>query len=216
MFSKNTSLNAGWRTKPWPKRRRTPAPPSRHGMERIYNSDNQFSNWKLEGGGGSPSAVRSLTPQACQVRQPSSLTWEAAWSSLASSTRSWTCPTTVIWTSISGQNTRPTLVWMIPKEGGRANVGLVTTDKKGAIKYLESFIQDTYLNGKPTVNPPWRAEGIKIRPFGGDSISGPRTATVGDGVVLVGDAAGFTSPLLKAARTSPFGRDELLGLDGAR
>ena len=49
-------------------------------------------------------------------------------------------------------------VWMIPKEGGRANVGLVTTDKKGAIKYLESFIQDTYLNGKPTVNPPWREQ----------------------------------------------------------
>ena len=50
------------------------------------------------------------------------------------------------------------------KEGGRANVGLVTTDKKGAIKYLESFINDTYLKGKPTVNPPWRRR-YQIRPF---------------------------------------------------
>ena len=77
-------------------------------------------------------------------------------------------------------------------------MGLVTTDKKGAIKYLNSFIQDTYLDGKPTVNPPWRAEGIKVRPFGGTiPISGPRSITVGDGVILVGDAAGFTSPLFE-------------------
>ena len=89
-------------------------------------------------------------------------------------------------------------VWMIPKEGGRANVGLVTTDKRGAIKYLESFIEDTYLKGKPAVNPPWRKEGIKVRPFGGTiPISGPRTTTVGDGIMLVGDAAGFTSPLFE-------------------
>ena len=87
---------------------------------------------------------------------------------------------------------------MIPKKGGRANVGLVTTDKKGAIKYLNSFIEDTYLDGKPTVNPPWRAEGIKVRPFGGTiPISGPRSVTVGDGLILVGDAAGFTSPLFE-------------------
>ena len=87
---------------------------------------------------------------------------------------------------------------MIPKEGGRANVGLVTTDKRGAIKYLNSFIEDTYLDGKPTVNPPWRADGIKVRPFGGTiPISGPRSRTVADGVILVGDAAGFTSPLFE-------------------
>ena len=94
-------------------------------------------------------------------------------------------------------------VWMIPKEGGRANVGLVTTDKKGAIKYLKSFIQDTYLDGKPSVNPPWRAEGIKVRPFGGTiPISGPRSVTVDDGLILVGDAAGFTSPLFEGGFTS--------------
>jgi digeranylgeranylglycerophospholipid reductase len=48
------------------------------------------------------------------------------------------------------------------------------------------------------VNPPWRAEGIKVRPFGGTiPISGPRSRTVADGVILVGDAAGFTSPLFE-------------------
>ena len=95
---------------------------------------------------------------------------------------------------------------MIPKEGGRANVGLVTTDKKGAIKYLNSFIQDTYLDGKPTVNPPWRPDGVKVRPFGGTiPISGPRSITVGDGLILVGDAAGFTSPLFEGDPILHFG-----------
>ena len=47
-------------------------------------------------------------------------------------------------------------VWMIPKDGKRANVGLVTTDKKGAIKYLDKFVEDTYLNGKAIQNPEWR------------------------------------------------------------
>ena len=89
-------------------------------------------------------------------------------------------------------------VWMIPKEGGRANVGLVTTDKKGAVKYLEKFIEDTYLSDNPKTNPPWRAEGIKTRPFGGTiPISGPRSQTVDEGIILVGDAAGFTSPLFE-------------------
>ncbi len=89
-------------------------------------------------------------------------------------------------------------VWMIPKAGGRANVGLVTTDKKGAVRYLDNFIQDTYLRGKPHVNPPWRQDGVKVRPFGGTiPISGPRPTTVGDGLLLVGDAAGFTSPLFE-------------------
>ena len=31
------------------------------------------------------------------------------------------------------------------KEGERANVGLVTTDKKGAIRYLDSFIKTPIL-----------------------------------------------------------------------
>ena len=89
-------------------------------------------------------------------------------------------------------------VWMIPKEGGRANVGLVTTEKKGAIKYLQSFIDDTYLKDNPKANPPWRANGIKIKPFGGTiPISGPRKQTFADGLMMIGDAAGFTSPLFE-------------------
>ena len=89
-------------------------------------------------------------------------------------------------------------VWMIPKKGGRANVGLVTTDKRGAIKYLDKFVEDTYLKGKEIQNPEWRKEGIKPKPFGGTiPISGPREITTGDGLILVGDAAGFTSPLFE-------------------
>jgi digeranylgeranylglycerophospholipid reductase len=54
------------------------------------------------------------------------------------------------------------------------------------------------LAGKPKVNPPWRKDGIKIKPFGGTiPISGPREITVETGVILVGDAAGFTSPLFE-------------------
>ena len=94
-------------------------------------------------------------------------------------------------------------VWMIPKEGGRANVGLVTTDKKGAHQVPESFIQDTYLNGKPTVNPPWRAEGIKIRPFGGTI---PISTTNNDGWRrrrLVAMLQALPRRCSKAARTWP-------------
>jgi digeranylgeranylglycerophospholipid reductase len=93
---------------------------------------------------------------------------------------------------------------MIPKDGGRANVGLVTTEKKGAIKYLESFVEDTYLKDNPKVNPPWRGEtgaggkAGRIRPFGGTiPISGPRSRTFADGMMMIGDAAGFTSPLFE-------------------
>tara|TARA_B100000287_G_scaffold84986_1_gene77601 strand:+ start:574 stop:1806 length:1233 start_codon:yes stop_codon:yes gene_type:complete len=89
-------------------------------------------------------------------------------------------------------------VWMIPKKEGRANVGLVTTEKKGAIKYLNSFISDTYLQNNEKINPPWRDEGKKIKPFGGTiPISGPRNNTIDDGLIMIGDAAGFTSPLFE-------------------
>ncbi|CAI8215348.1 MAG: Putative thiazole biosynthetic enzyme [Methanobacteriota archaeon] len=89
-------------------------------------------------------------------------------------------------------------VWMIPKNKGRANVGLVTTEKKGAIKYLNSFISDTYLQNNEKINPPWREGGKKIKPFGGTiPISGPRNNTIDDGLIMIGDAAGFTSPLFE-------------------
>lgn len=171
-------------------------------MERVYNSENKFINWKIDGKGdefpiecrgvidasGVSGAASKLLNMGGDVEVIAGFQYEML-----------DVPNDgyldfYLWPKYSPHG----YVWMIPKEGGRANVGLVTTDKKGAIKYLESFIQDTYLADKPTVNPPWRAEGIKIRPFGGTiPISGPRTTTVGEGVLLVGDAAGFTSPLFE-------------------
>ena len=44
-------------------------------------------------------------------------------------------------------------VWMIPKAEGRANVGLVTTDKRGAIRYLDGFIERSSMEGKVATNP---------------------------------------------------------------
>ena len=171
-------------------------------MKRVFNSQNQFSYWEIEGKGegfpieckavidasGVAGAASKLLDMGTEVEVIAGFQYEML-----------DVPNDgyldfYLWPKYSPHG----YVWMIPKEGGRANVGLVTTDKKGAIKYLNSFIEDTYLDGKPTVNPPWRANGIKVRPFGGTiPISGPRSRTVDDGVILVGDAAGFTSPLFE-------------------
>lgn len=89
-------------------------------------------------------------------------------------------------------------LWMIPKSGGRANIGLVTEDKKGAVKSLDQFIAGSEFKDLEKVNPPWRKEGIATRGFGGTiPISGPHQVTHSDGLMLVGDAAGFTSPLFE-------------------
>lgn len=89
-------------------------------------------------------------------------------------------------------------LWMIPKADGRANIGLVTEDKKGAVKSLDRFIADTEFKGLDRQNPPWRGEGVSLRGFGGTiPISGPHKVTHSDGLMLVGDAAGFTSPLFE-------------------
>ena len=171
-------------------------------MERIYNSENQFSYWKIDGKGeqfplhcksvidasGVSGAASKLLDMGTQIEVIAGFQYEIL------DVENDGYLDFYIWPKYSPHG----YVWMIPKEGGRANVGLVTTDKKGAIKYLDSFIKDTYLDGKPAVNPPWRKEGIKVRPFGGTiPISGPRSVTVGDGLILVGDAAGFTSPLFE-------------------
>ena len=171
-------------------------------MERIFNSDNQFSNWRIEGKGnefpiecsavvdasGVSGAASKLLDMGTEVEVIAGFQYELN-----------DVPNDgyldfYLWPKYSPHG----YVWMIPKEGERANVGLVTTEKKGAIRYLDSFIEDTYLKGKPTVNPPWRKDGMKIKPFGGTiPISGPRSTTTGDGLILVGDAAGFTSPLFE-------------------
>ena len=89
-------------------------------------------------------------------------------------------------------------LWMIPKCDGRANVGLVSEEKKGIIKDLDSFIEHTHFSDLEVVNPPWRDNARSVRGFGGTiPISGPHERTYADGLLLVGDAAGFTSPLFE-------------------
>lgn len=89
-------------------------------------------------------------------------------------------------------------LWMIPKCDGRANVGLVTENRKGAVKDLDSFIENTHFNELIKENPPWRPGSDKVRGFGGTiPISGPHEKTHADGLMLIGDAAGFTSPLFE-------------------
>jgi len=87
-------------------------------------------------------------------------------------------------------------VWMIPKCDGRANVGLVTEDKSRTKKGLDEFIQDTHFKNLEQVSPPWKTKGNPA--FGGTiPISGPHKNTHSDGLMLIGDAAGFTSPLFE-------------------
>jgi digeranylgeranylglycerophospholipid reductase len=78
-------------------------------------------------------------------------------------------------------------LWMIPKSGSRANVGLVTHEKNKAKTYLDEFIKEPDFAGK------------KIsKTFGGlIPSSGPHQKTFDAGLMLVGDAAGFTSPMFE-------------------
>ena len=56
----------------------------------------------------------------------------------------------------------------------------------------------TYLSDNPKTNLHGGMKGLKTRPLGGTvPISGPRSQTVDEGIILVGDAAGFTSPLFE-------------------
>ena len=87
-------------------------------------------------------------------------------------------------------------LWMIPKCDGRANVGLVTEDRPRTKKALDEFIGITHFKELEQVPPPWKEKGNPA--FGGTiPISGPFENTHYDGLMLVGDAAGFTSPLFE-------------------
>lgn len=78
-------------------------------------------------------------------------------------------------------------LWMIPKQNGRANVGLVTTETSKAKIYLDQFVKEMG----------W-SEKTKAKTFGGPiPHSGPVQNTFAEGLFLVGDAAGFTSPLFE-------------------
>ena len=171
-------------------------------MERIYNSENQFSNWKIDGKGEHFPIYCKAVIDASGVAGVSSKVLKmgtkveviAGFQYELTDVKNDGYLDFYLWPEYSPHG----YVWMIPKKDQRANVGLVTTEKKGAIKNLDKFINDTYLDGKPIVNPQWREESVRVRPFGGTiPISGPREVTVQDGVILVGDAAGFTSPLFE-------------------
>ena len=78
-------------------------------------------------------------------------------------------------------------LWMIPKSRGRANVGLVTTDTGKAKIYTDQFIKEMG----------WEDRKIN-KPFGGlIPESGPVKRTFAESLMLVGDAAGFTSPMFE-------------------
>ncbi|MBU0635976.1 NAD(P)/FAD-dependent oxidoreductase, partial [Candidatus Micrarchaeota archaeon] len=77
--------------------------------------------------------------------------------------------------------------WMIPKSNGRANVGLVTNQKNKAKALCTEFVRQKG----------WEQKEI-VKTFGGlIPASGPLPTTVSDGLMLVGDAAGFTSPMFE-------------------
>ncbi|MDY6965267.1 MAG: NAD(P)/FAD-dependent oxidoreductase [Halobacteriota archaeon] len=78
--------------------------------------------------------------------------------------------------------------WAFPKGDGRANVGVGIAgsnsgDKRRAYDYLKKFVK--------------RFPEAKVLEmiFGGVPISGPIKTTVGDGIMLVGDAARFSDPI---------------------
>jgi digeranylgeranylglycerophospholipid reductase len=78
-------------------------------------------------------------------------------------------------------------LWIMPKNDFKANVGLVSKDPKVIHKNLKLFLEKRNLNKNPI-----------LRPFGGQiPCSGPLEKTYAEGLLLVGDAAGFTSPMFE-------------------
>ncbi len=79
--------------------------------------------------------------------------------------------------------------WIFPK-GNTANVGLGVIDKKKkAIDYLNEFIENPILEGRLKDATP-----VEFK-CGGAPVGGPIEKTVGDSIMVVGDAAGQISPL---------------------
>lgn len=78
-------------------------------------------------------------------------------------------------------------LWIMPKGGGKANVGIVSNDAKTVQKNLKEFIKQKELYKSKI-----------IRPFGGViPSSGPLRKTYWEGLLMAGDAAGFTSPMFE-------------------
>ena len=80
-------------------------------------------------------------------------------------------------------------LWIIPKKDKRANVGLVTNDAPATRKYLEQFIDEYGLREKQKVG--------KVAFGGMIPASGAVKNTAAEGLLLIGDAAGFTSPMFE-------------------
>lgn len=80
-------------------------------------------------------------------------------------------------------------LWIIPKKNGRSNVGLVTNDAPKTRALLDQFISEYGLSSKQKVG--------KIAFGGFIPASGPVSTTYSDGILLCGDAAGFTSPMFE-------------------
>ncbi|MDC0056133.1 NAD(P)/FAD-dependent oxidoreductase [Deltaproteobacteria bacterium] len=171
-------------------------------IQKQFNSENKFSNWKIDGKGEAfpieakvildASGVHALCAKLLKMEDEIEVISGFQYEMHEVENDGYL--DFYLWPKYSPHG----YVWMIPKKEGRANIGLVTTDKKGAIRYLDSFIEDSYLKAHPKANPPWRTQSAKIKPFGGTiPISGPRQETYDDGLMLIGDAAGFTSPLFE-------------------
>jgi len=78
-------------------------------------------------------------------------------------------------------------LWMIPKKDTRANVGLVTNETNKAKQYTDEFVKRLG----------WE-KNAKVKTFGGlIPASGPLKNTSDEALMLIGDAAGFTSPLFE-------------------
>ncbi len=78
-------------------------------------------------------------------------------------------------------------LWVIPKGGKRANVGLVTSETSGMKVNLNRFLSQSGVKN------------YKITKISGGRIpvSGPLATTFTDRLLIIGDAAGFTSPIFK-------------------
>ena len=171
-------------------------------LKKEFKLENQFSNWKIMGKGDSfpinskmiidASGVSGISSKI--LKNSSNVEVIAGYQYEMIEVENDGYLDFYIWPKYAPEG----YVWMIPKKDERANVGLVTTMKKDKIKSLDSFISNTYLKNKKIVDPSWRKKGIKIKPFGGTiPISGPRDNTIDDGLIMIGDAAGFTSPLFE-------------------
>lgn len=88
-----------------------------------------------------------------------------------------------LWPSLAAEG----YLWVIPKSGGVSNVGLITTAEQKMRPLLQRFLERLGIQNH-RVN----------KKFGGKiPASGPFPALAGDGLMLVGDAAGLTSPLFE-------------------